>query len=50
MKLGKLNLLSAVVAIAVLLAGTYVHAAGFQQGAAADQSGKPIVIGIWYPM
>jgi len=49
MKINKSNLLSAVAAIATLLASTCVHGAGFQQGAAADQSGKPIVIGIWYP-
>ena len=33
----------------LMLAPTCVHAAGFQQGAAADPSGKPLVIGIWYP-
>ena len=33
----------------LMLAATCVHAAGFQQGAAADPSGKPLVIGIWYP-
>ena len=49
MKINKSNLLSAVAAIAFLLAGTGVHAAGFQQGSAADQERKPIVIGIWYP-
>lgn len=49
MKLNQSNLLSAVAAIAVMLAGTGVDAAGFQQGVAADPSGKPIVIGIWYP-
>ena len=49
MKSNKSNLLSAVAAIAIMLAGTCVHAAGFQQGVAADQGGKPLVIGIWYP-
>ena len=49
MKLTQSNLLSAVAAIAIMLAGTWVHAAGFQQGVAADQGGKPLVIGIWYP-
>lgn len=49
MKIIKSNLLSAVAAMAIMLAGTCVHAAGFQQGAAADQGGKPLVIGIWYP-
>jgi hypothetical protein len=27
----------------------HMFPAGFQQGVAADQSGKPLVIGIWYP-
>lgn len=49
MKLNMSNLFSAVAATAIMLAGTCVHAAGFQQGLAADQGGKPIVIGIWYP-
>jgi predicted dienelactone hydrolase len=49
MKSNKSNLLSAVAAIAFMLACTGIHAAGFQQGGAADQGGKPIVIGIWYP-
>jgi predicted dienelactone hydrolase len=49
MKTSMSNLLSAVAATAVMLAGTCAHAAGFQQGVAADPSGKPIVIGIWYP-
>jgi predicted dienelactone hydrolase len=48
-KINKSNLSSAVAAIATMLAGTCVHAAGFQQGVAADPSGKPLVIGIWYP-
>jgi predicted dienelactone hydrolase len=49
MKIDKSNLLSAVAAIAIMLAGTGVRAAGFQQGVAADPGGKPLVIGIWYP-
>jgi len=49
MKINESNLSSAVAAIAIMLAGTCAHAAGFQQGVAADQSGKPLVIGIWYP-
>jgi predicted dienelactone hydrolase len=49
MKINKSNLLFAVAAMATMLAGTCVNAAGFQAGVAADPSGKPIVIGIWYP-
>jgi predicted dienelactone hydrolase len=49
MKINKSNLLSALAAIAIMLAGPGVGAAGFQQGVAADPGGKPIVIGIWYP-
>ena len=49
MKFNRSNLLSAVAAIAIMVAGAGVHAAGFQQGVAADPNGKPIVIGIWYP-
>lgn len=49
MKTDQSNLLRAVAAMAILFAGTAVHAAGFQQGVAADPAGKPIVIGIWYP-
>ncbi|MBW8832401.1 MAG: prolyl oligopeptidase family serine peptidase, partial [Burkholderiales bacterium] len=49
MKINKSNLFPAVAAMAIMLAGTCVHAAGFQQGVAADQSGNPLVIGIWYP-
>ena len=49
MKTNQSNLFSTVAAIAIMLAGTCVHAAGFQQGVAADQGGKPLVIGIWYP-
>jgi len=40
--------LSSVVAT-LALAGTGVHAAGFQHGFAADPEGKPLEIGIWYP-
>jgi predicted dienelactone hydrolase len=49
MKSNKSNLFFAVAAIAIALAGPCVHAAGFQQGLAADPNGKPLVIGIWYP-
>lgn len=53
MRIDKSNLLSAAAAAAaataIMFVGTCVHAAGFQQGAAADPSGKPLVIGIWYP-
>ena len=43
------HLFSAVAMIAAALAGTCVHAVGFQQGVAADPGGKPLVVGIWYP-
>lgn len=43
------KLLSAVTLLGITLAGTCVHAAGFQRGAAADPDGKPLEIGIWYP-
>lgn len=49
MKINKSNLLCAVAAMAIVFVGTAVHAAGFQQGIAADPGGKPLVIGIWYP-
>lgn len=49
MKTNRSNLVSAVAATAIMLAGTCIHAAGFQQGVAADQGGKPLVIGLWYP-
>lgn len=49
MKTNKSNLLFTIAAMATMLAGTCVHAAGFQPGVAADPSGKPLVIGIWYP-
>ncbi|MEO5671004.1 MAG: dienelactone hydrolase, partial [Ramlibacter sp.] len=35
--------------LALTLAGTCVHAAGFQHGYAADPDGRPLEIGIWYP-
>lgn len=35
--------------VALALATTCVHAAGFQRGFAADPAGKPLEIGIWYP-
>jgi transcription elongation GreA/GreB family factor len=31
------------------LAGTGVHAAGYQHGLAADPDGKPLEISVWYP-
>ena len=43
------RLFAALATAIITLAGTCVHAAGFQQGVAADPSGKPLVIGIWYP-
>ena len=43
------QLLAVFVAMASMLAGTGIHAAGFQQGLAADPGGKPLVIGVWYP-
>ena len=49
MKPNSSYLSAAVAAVVIMLAGTCVHAAGFQQGVAADPGGKPIVIGIWYP-
>jgi len=49
MRIDKSNLLSAAAATAIMFADTCAHAAGFQQGVAADPSGKPLVIGIWYP-
>ena len=49
MKRNNSSLFSAIAAIAIMLAGTCVHAAGFQQGVAADPNGQPLVIGIWYP-
>lgn len=38
-----------VTTVVITLAGTCVHAAGFQNGFAADPDGKPLAIGIWYP-
>ena len=43
------RLFSAVTTFVITLAGTCVHAAGFQHGFAADPDGKPLEIGIWYP-
>jgi len=43
------KLFSAVATFVLTLAGTCVHAAGFQHGFAADPDGKPLQIGIWYP-
>ncbi|MDB6001877.1 MAG: putative lipoprotein signal peptide [Rhizobacter sp.] len=43
------KLFSAATALVFTLAGTCVHAAGFQHGVAADPDGKPLEIGIWYP-
>ena len=49
MKINTSHLSGAIAAIAIMLAGAQAHAAGFQQGVAADQGGKPLAIGIWYP-
>ena len=43
------KLLFALTTFALALAGTCVHAAGFQRGFTADPDGKPLEIGIWYP-
>ena len=43
------NLLVAVTGFVIAIAGTFVDAAGFQRGFAADPDGKPLEIGIWYP-
>lgn len=43
------KLLLAAATCALALAGTCVHAAGYQHGFAADPQGKPLEIGIWYP-
>ncbi len=43
------KLIFAFTTLAISLAGTCVHAAGFQRGFAADPDGKPLEIGIWYP-
>jgi predicted dienelactone hydrolase len=43
------KLFFAVTTFVITLAGTCVHAAGFQHGFAADPDGKPLEIGIWYP-
>ena len=49
MKLNPSKLLSTVASMAFVFAGIGAHAAGFQQGVAADPGGKPLAIGIWYP-
>jgi predicted dienelactone hydrolase len=43
------DLIRAFAAMATLLVGAGAHAAGFQQGVAADPGRPPLVIGIWYP-
>ena len=43
------RLVVALATVMITLAGTCVHAAGFQRGVAADPEGKPLEIGIWYP-
>src|SRR5476649_497385 len=43
------NMFSTLTTLALMLAATCVHAAGFQHGFAADPNGKPLEIGIWYP-
>jgi predicted dienelactone hydrolase len=43
------RLFSSVTTFVITLAATFVHAAGFQHGVAADPDGKPLEIGIWYP-
>jgi len=45
----KVRALSALTTLAVAMAATCAHAAGFQRGVAADPAGKPLEIGIWYP-
>lgn len=40
---------SALTTVAMALAATCAHGAGFQHGIAADPNGKPLEIGIWYP-
>ena len=40
----------AVATLVLTLAGTCVHAAGFQRGFAADIEGQSLEIGIWYPI
>jgi predicted dienelactone hydrolase len=49
MKNLKLTVFSALTTLAMTLAVTCVHAAGFEHGFAADPNGKPLEIGIWYP-
>lgn len=43
------QLLFAATTLAIALASTGVHAAGYQHGLAADPEGKPLEISIWYP-
>src|SRR3978361_1735766 len=43
------RLFCALTTLVITLAGTCVHAAGFQHGFAAEPDGKPLEIGIWYP-
>ena len=45
----KLTVFSAVTMLIVTLGATGAQAAGFQHGVAADPSGRPLTIGIWYP-
>lgn len=49
MKTPSIKLLFAIAGFVSALAGTCVHAAGFQQGLAADPDHKPLQVGIWYP-
>lgn len=49
MKTLQLTTYSAVAALALALAISNAHAAGFQRGTAAEPNGKPLEIGIWYP-
>ena len=43
------RLLFAATTLAIALAGTGVHAAGYQHGLAADPDGKPLEISVWDP-
>jgi predicted dienelactone hydrolase len=43
------SIFQVVTTVVLALAGSFVHAAGFQHGFAADPDGKPLEIGIWYP-
>jgi len=40
---------AAVTTFVIALAGSCVHAAGFQRGVVAHPDGEPLEIGIWYP-